>query len=140
MISKRTACGCAIRRFRFPCSCDTKCRCGLPEFSSGLWVCHGVFFWRCVMQLKFLGAASAALAGVALAGSAIAAQTYSIKPLDMAPGQTDVYANGINNLGQAVGYTTDADGVNHAAMWNVANGAFTALNNLSTINPISEAY
>jgi len=83
----------------------------------------------------------AALAGAAMSFSAAsAASVYSIKPLEAAPGQTDAFALGINSSGQIVGYTVDADGFSHGAMWNAVAGALTPLPNLSSANPISEAY
>src|SRR3712207_8307214 len=50
-------------------------------------------------------------------GSVASAQQYKITPLQSPAGTTDVYATGINNAGQMVGYTVDAAGKSHAALW-----------------------
>jgi probable HAF family extracellular repeat protein len=72
------------------------------------------------------------------AGWASAAQLYSIRPLDMTAGHFDVFAKGINNRGQVVGYTIDAQGNPHAALWD--DQGIHPLPSLSASTPYSEAY
>jgi probable HAF family extracellular repeat protein len=70
--------------------------------------------------------------------SASAAQLYSIRPLEMPAGHFDVFAKGINNHGQVVGYTVDAEGRSHAALWD--DQGIHPLPTLSPTMPYSEAY
>lgn len=91
--------------------------------------------------MKFANfAAAAAMVVAAVCVSAVAAPQYSIKLLDAAPGQTDVYATGINNSGQIVGYTIDGNGASSASLWDGSSGAHSPLPVLSAANPHSEAY
>jgi probable HAF family extracellular repeat protein len=46
-----------------------------------------------------------------------AADRYSIRPLNVAADQLNVFAQGINNVGQVVGYTIDRLGSAHAVLW-----------------------
>jgi probable HAF family extracellular repeat protein len=87
------------------------------------------------------GAVLAAAIPVSIASVASAAVSpYQITPLDSPTGTTDVYAVGVNTLGQIVGHTVDANGNSHAAMWTASTGAYQPLADLSATNPISEAY
>ncbi len=65
------------------------------------------------MRLKSFVLAAAAVACVSSA--AVAASQYTITALDSS-GASDVYVKGINNAGQAVGWTVDDNG-SHAALW-----------------------
>jgi probable HAF family extracellular repeat protein len=68
----------------------------------------------------------------------VAAEMYSIRPLASAADQVNVYAKGINNLGQVVGYTVDRAGNSHATLWD-DEGAHP-LPTLSPDRPFAEAY
>ena len=77
---------------------------------------------------------------VTVATSTLAfAQQYTITVLDHLGGHNESRAMGINNLGQIVGFTVDADGNSHAATWQ-SSGSGQHLPVLSQANPISEAY
>jgi probable HAF family extracellular repeat protein len=81
-----------------------------------------------------------ALAATLSLGSSAMAQQYKITPLDSPAGATDVYATGINNAGQMVGYTVDANGKSHAALW-APGGAHTPLQELTNASgQSSQAY
>jgi probable HAF family extracellular repeat protein len=67
------------------------------------------------------------------------AQQYTITPLDHLGGHSESRAMGINNLGQIVGFTVDANGNSQAATWQ-SSGSGNHLSVLSQTNPISEAY
>jgi probable HAF family extracellular repeat protein len=69
---------------------------------------------------------------------AYAAEMYSIRPLAAAADQINVFAKGINNLGQVVGYTVDRAGNSHATLWDDEGGH--PLATLSLQLPFSEAY
>src|SRR5688572_8026240 len=73
-----------------------------------------------------------------LTGPAKAAPLYSIGPLETMEGQVDVFAKGVNNLGQAVGYTADQQGRTHAVLWD--DRGIHPLPNLSDAFPNSQAY
>jgi probable HAF family extracellular repeat protein len=75
---------------------------------------------------------------VAAAAPSYAADRYLIRPLATVADQVDVFAKGINNLGQVVGYTVDQSGQSHATLWEGESA--TALPALSSQNPYSEAY
>ena len=91
-----------------------------------------------VIRLNWIVTASAACLSLALSTTALA-QQYQIMPLDMPQGAADVYVRGINNNGQIVGYTKDADGNSHATMWDNPT-SFHELVYLSSTNQYSEAY
>jgi probable HAF family extracellular repeat protein len=63
---------------------------------------------------------------------------YSIRALDALPDQVNVFARGINNLGQIVGYTVDRFGNSHAMLWD--NEGAHPLPTHSTQRPFAEAY
>ena len=87
----------------------------------------------------FAGAAIGAAVTALATTSASAATMYNIRVLDAAPNQVDVYASGVNNAGQVVGYTVDANDVSTATLWN-ADGTRTPLPVLAAANPHAEAY
>lgn len=82
----------------------------------------------------------AAVSVASIASFASAAVQYNITPLDSPAGTTDVYVTGVNNAGQMVGHTVDANGTSHAALWS-PTGAHTPLEELANA-PVksSEAY
>lgn len=46
-----------------------------------------------------------------------------------APGATQTYANGLNNIGQIVGDYVDAAGSTHGFLFDLTTGAYTTLDN-----------
>ena len=72
------------------------------------------------------------------ATSTDAAELYSIRPLELVAEQVNVFAKGINNLGQVVGYTVDRFGNSQAMLWD-EEGAHP-LPTLSSQRPFAEAY
>lgn len=82
----------------------------------------------------------AALGATLSLGAVASAQQYKVTPLQSPAGSTDVFATGINNAGQMVGYTVDSNGRSHAALWD-ASGNHTPLPELVNANgQRSEAY
>jgi probable HAF family extracellular repeat protein len=78
-------------------------------------------------------------AAICIAASSVdAAELYSIRPLESAPDQVNVFAKGINNLGQVVGYTVDRAGNSRATLW--TNEGAQPLPPLSLQTPYGEAY
>lgn len=67
-----------------------------------------------------------------------AAELYSIRPLAPVADQENIFAKGINNLGQVVGYTVDRFGNSHAMLWD--DGGAHPLPALSSQRPFAEAY
>jgi probable HAF family extracellular repeat protein len=79
--------------------------------------------------------------GLAIVGAGptvCAAPLYSIRPLEVPAGHHDVFARGINNHGQIVGFTVDVEGYSHAVRWD-ENGVHP-LPTLSATLPVAEAY
>ena len=72
------------------------------------------------------------------ATSTDAAELYSIRPLELVAEQVNVFAKGINNLGQVVGYTVDRFGNSQAMLWDEENAH--PLPTLSSQRPFAEAY
>lgn len=81
-------------------------------------------------------AAALVVAGL-FASVASAVATYDIKPL-ASFNTPDVFAKGINNSGQVVGYTVDAAGDSHAVIWDNAGARELAYN--AGAPSASEAY
>jgi len=86
-------------------------------------------------------AAAISIGSIGSIGSvASAAVQYNITPLASPAGTTDVYVTGVNNAGQMVGHTVDANGISHAALW-APNGAHAPLQELTNAaGQSSEAY
>jgi probable HAF family extracellular repeat protein len=75
---------------------------------------------------------------LAAAAPSHAEDRYAIRPLAAVADQVDVFAKGINNLGQVVGFTVDGHGQSHATLWE--GEMAIPLPALSSQNPYSEAY
>jgi probable HAF family extracellular repeat protein len=90
-----------------------------------------------VAQLLVIPLAVGAVAGGG-SRTACAGPLYAIRPLEMPDGHYDVFARGINNHGQIVGFTVDAEGQSHATLWD--GDGVHLLPTLSTTMPFAEAY